>query len=108
MIPHSNSYYDSIFCTVRKICTDGPHSLGKDATPGHPCTSVSTKTTSIRKNLLEILIPKINVCGKQKLACYEWEPTKSILAQAKSATYKNFQARTKQQQQAAANENSED
>ena len=50
------------------------------------------ETTSIRNNLFGILIPKINLFGK-KLACYEWEPTKSILAPSKSATYKNLQAR---------------
>ena len=44
----------------------------------------------------------------KSLTCYEWEPTKSILAHAKSATYKNLHAREKQQQQAAANENPED
>ena len=93
---------------VRKICTDGRHNLGKDATPGHPSTSIYTETTSIRNNLAEIPTPKIKIFGKKKLACYEYEPTKSILAQAKSAIYKNLQARKKQQQQAAANENPED
>ena len=63
------------------------------------------ETTSIRNNLLGILIPKINIFGKEKLACYEWEPTKSIYAQAKSATNKNLQDRKKQQQQGAANKN---
>ena len=51
---------------------------------------------------------KQHLFGKKKLACYEWEPTKSILAQAKSETYKNLHARKKQQQQATANEDSED
>ena len=51
------------------------------------------KTTSIKNNLLGILMPRIIIFGKKKLACYEWEPTKSILAQEKSATNKNFQVR---------------
>ena len=34
----------------------------------------------------------------------EWEPTKSILAQAKSATYKNLQAKKKQLQAVANND----
>ena len=55
-----------------------------------------------RNNLLGILIPKMKISGKKKLACYEWEPIKSILTSAKSATYQ------KQQQQAAANEDPED
>ena len=91
---------------MRKICTDGHNNLGKYATQGNASTSVYTETTSIRNNLLGILIPKINIFGKKKLACYELEPIKSILAPAKSATYKNFQAR-KKQQQAAANEDPE-
>ena len=66
------------------------------------------ETTSIRNNLLEIPIPKIKIFGKKKLACYEWEPTKSIIPQAKSATYKILQASKKQQQQPAATENLED
>ena len=64
------------------------------ATKGHASTNVYTETISIRNNLLGILIPN------------EWEPTKSILAQVKSATYKNIQARKKQQ--AAANVGPED
>ena len=54
-----------------------------------------TEAISIRNNLLGILIPKINIFGKKKLACYEWEPTKSIYPQAISGTYKNLQGRTK-------------
>ena len=53
------------------------------------------------------MTPKINIFGKKKLACYEWEPAKSILAQAKSETYKKLHAR-KKQQQVTANEDSED
>ena len=108
LISHSNLYCESIFSAIRKICTDARHNLRKDAAPGHQSISEYTEATSIRNNLLRILIPKINIFGKKKLACYEWEPTKSILAQAKSPTYKNLQARKKQQQQAAANENPED
>ena len=93
LIPHSNSYCESVFSTIRKICTDGRHNLGKNATQGHASTSVYMETTSVRNNLLGILIPKINVFRKNKLACYEWEPTKALLTQAKSATYKNLQTR---------------
>ena len=31
-IPHSDSYCESIFSTIRKTWTDGCHNLGKDAT----------------------------------------------------------------------------
>ena len=60
----------SIFSTVRKICTDGRHNLGKDATQGHATISVYTEVTPIGNNFLGILILKINVFGK-KLPCYE-------------------------------------
>ena len=72
---------------IRKIFTDGRHNLEKDATQGHASTSVYTKTG--------ILIPKINIFGKKKLAHYEWEPTNYVLARAKSTAYKNLQARKK-------------
>ena len=95
MIPNSDSYCQSLFLysTGRKICTDGHHKLGRDATQGNTSTSVCTETTSIRNNLLGILIPKINIFGKKKLACYEWELTKSIRAQAKSSHTKTFRLR---------------
>ena len=65
----------------------------------------------MKNNLLEILILKINIFRKKKLACYKQykqEPTNSILAQAKSATCKNLQAGKNQQQQAVADEDPED
>ena len=82
LIPHSDSFCESVFSTIRKICSDGRHNLGKDATLGHASTSVYNATTSIRNNLLGILIPKINLFWKRKLASYEWKPTnKSSLQQ---------------------------
>ena len=68
------------------------------ASEGYASTNKYTETTSIRNNLLGILIPEINIFGKKKLSCYEWQPAKPILTQAKSATYKNLQARKKQKQ----------
>ena len=95
MIPRSNLFCEGKFSTIRKIYTDSRHSLGKDATQGHAFSSLYTETISMRNNLLVILMPKINIFGKKKLACYEWEPTKSVFAQVKSATYRlgNLQAR---------------
>ena len=63
LIPDSNVCRESIFSTVRKICTNGRD--GKDATQGQASTSVYTETTSIRKNLLGILVPKMNIFGKK-------------------------------------------
>ena len=56
------------------------------AAQDHASTSVYTETACLSNNLLGILTPKINTFGKKKLAWYEWELTKSILAQAKSVT----------------------
>ena len=97
LIPHSNSYCKSIFITTREICNDGHHNLEKDATEVHGSTIVYTETTSIRNNVLGILIPKKTTFGKKKLGCYEWEPTNSIFVQSKSTTYKKLQARKKKQ-----------
>ena len=44
LIPHSISYCESIFTFFRKICTDGGHNLGMDATQGYP---------SIRNNIYQ-------------------------------------------------------
>ena len=60
--------------------------IKEDAAQGHASTSLYTETACLSNNLLGILTPKINIFGKKKLTCYEWELTKSILAQAKSAT----------------------
>ena len=45
LIPHGNSYYESIFSTISKICPDGRHP-----------SSVYTEKISITNNLLEMLI----------------------------------------------------
>ena len=102
-IPHSNSYCESTFSTNRKICTDSRHNRCYTR-----MVLVYTWKQHRRENILGILIPKINIFGKKKLACYELEPKKFILAQAKSATYKTLQARKTQQQQAAATDDVED
>ena len=93
LIPHSNAYCESVFSTIRKICTTGRHNLGKDAAKGHASTSVYKDTTSIRNNLLGILITKINIFGRRKIQCYEWEPPKQVISHAKSVTYTNLKAR---------------
>ena len=103
MISHSNPYCESIFSAIRKICTNSRHNLGKDTRQNHASTRVSTEKSSIRNNTLGIPIPKINIFGKKKLPCYEWEPPKPILAQAKSAAYKILHV-MKKQQEATANE----
>ena len=61
LIPHSNVYYESIFSTVKKICTDDRHNLSKDVAKGHTCTSVYQSTTGIGNNLLSLLITKVNI-----------------------------------------------
>ena len=77
------------------------------ATQGNGSTSKYTETNFVRNNRFCLLIPKINTFWKKKLACYERKPRKFILAQARSPTYKNLQAR-KNQKQAATNKDPED
>ena len=52
LIPHSNVYCENIFSTVKKICTDDRHNLGKDPTEGHAKASVYQSTTDVKNNLL--------------------------------------------------------
>ena len=66
LILHSNSYCESAFSTISKICTDYRYNFGKNAQEGHASTSVYEETTSIRNNLLGVLIPKINEFCKKK------------------------------------------
>ena len=58
LITHSNVYCESIFSTVKKICSDDRHNLGKDPIEGHASTSVYQSTTGIRNNLVGLLIIK--------------------------------------------------
>ena len=56
LISHSNSFCESIFSAIGKICTDGAHNLGKYATQVHASTSVYAETTFIRSIFLGIMI----------------------------------------------------
>ena len=69
LISNRNSYCESTFNTIRKICTNGYYNVM--VTQGHVSTSVFTGITSTRNNPLGILIPKISIFVKKKLACYE-------------------------------------
>ena len=40
LIPHSNSFCEGAFSTVKKILTDSRHNLGKDVIRGHAHASV--------------------------------------------------------------------
>ena len=93
LIPHNNSYCESVFSTIRKICTDYCYNLGKNTQQGHASTSVYKETTSIGNNSLGVLIPKINIFCKKKTGCYHCEPSKSIITHAKSVTYNCLQSR---------------
>ena len=44
LIPYSNAYCESIFSTVKNICTDDKHNLGEDTTEGHDSTSACQST----------------------------------------------------------------
>ena len=60
-----------MFSTIKKICTDDRHNLGKDPTEGHAGTSVYQSTTGIRNNLVSLLISEVNIFLKQGVKCYE-------------------------------------
>ena len=60
--------------------------LGKDTAKGHASTSVYKDTTTIRNNLIGILITKINIFGRRKSQCYECKPSKQVITHAKSVT----------------------
>ena len=52
---------ESIFSTVKKICTDDKHNLDKNTTEGHASTSVYQSITGIRNNLFGLSITKVNI-----------------------------------------------
>ena len=90
LIPHSNSFCEGVFSTVKKILTDSRYNLGKDVKKGHAHSSVYEDRTGIRNNLVGLLITKINVFKQQNIKCFEWQPSKALMKDAKSVTYKNL------------------
>ena len=56
LIPHSNSFCESVFNTVKKILTDSKQNLGKDIVGRYAHSSVYERETGIRNNLLGLLI----------------------------------------------------
>ena len=56
---------ESIFSTVKKICTDDKHNLDKNTTEGHASTSVYQSITGIRNNLFGLSITKVNIFLRQ-------------------------------------------
>ena len=66
LIPHSNSFCEGAFSTVKKILTDSRHNLGKDVIRGHAHASVYEDETGIRDNLVGLLIiAKKNIFKQQ-------------------------------------------
>ena len=68
LIPHSNAYCESVFSTVRKICTDGRHNLGKNTTQGHGASSAYNDTAEIRNTLVGVLVTKTSSKEEKLLA----------------------------------------
>ena len=71
LIPHSNSFCEGVFSTVKKILTDSRHNLGKDVIRGHAHSSVYEDETDIRNDLVGLLTAKINIFKQQQIACHE-------------------------------------
>ena len=61
----------------------------------HAARSIYNDTTEIRNTLIDVLVTKINVFQRRKIACHEWEPTYKIVQEDKSVTYTALQARQK-------------
>ena len=95
LIPHSNSFCKDVFSSVKKILTDARHNLGKDVKKGHAHSRVYESETGIRNNLVGLLVTEINIFQQQKIACYQWEPSKALMKNAKSISYQNLPARKK-------------
>ena len=95
MIPHSNSFSESLFSMVKKITTDTRSQLGRGR-EGKSNESVYCETYDIRNTLCGILACKINIFKDQK--CYNWEPGQQLLIKAKKATYKALNSRSLQTQ----------
>ena len=79
-----------IFSTVKKILTNSRHNLGNDVKKGHAHSSVYEDRTGIGNNLVGLLITKINAFKQHNIKCFEWQPSKAMMKDAKSVTYKNL------------------
>ena len=55
LIPHSNSFCEGVFSTVKKILIDLTIDLGKDIVGGHAHSNVYESETGIRINLVGLL-----------------------------------------------------
>ena len=67
LIPHSNSFCEGVFSTIKKIFIDSRHSLGKDVIREHAHSSVYEYKTGIRSNLVGLLIAKINIFKQHQI-----------------------------------------
>ena len=71
LIPHSNSFCESVSSTVKKILIDSRQNLGKDIVGAHVHSNVYKSETGIRINLVGLLIATINSFKRQQLPCYQ-------------------------------------
>ena len=90
LIPQSNSFWEGVFGTVKKILTNSRHNLGKDVIREHAHSSVREDKTGIRNNLVDLLIAKINIFKQQQITCYEWQPSKQLLKLVSAIFYQIF------------------
>ena len=60
LTPHSNSFCEIIFSTVKEILTETRKNLGNDV------------VECIRNNVLAFLIAKLNIFKQQEVVCYQW------------------------------------
>ena len=92
LIPHSNSFCESLFSMVNKNVSDSRSSLGKSK-EGCGSTSVYAETTGVRNILCALLATKINVF--KHTTCLTWTPSVELLRKAKHATHQALNDRQK-------------
>jgi len=92
LIPHSNSFCESMFSMVKKNVSSSRSSLGKSR-EGCGNTSVYAETSGIGNTLCALLATKINVF--KHATCLTWTPSVELLRKAKRATYEALTERQK-------------
>ena len=82
LIPHSKSFCEGVFSTIKKVFNDSRNNMGKDVMRGRAHSSVYEDEADIRNDLVDLLIAKVDISKQQQITCYEYEPSKQFLKSA--------------------------
>ena len=77
LIPHSNSFCETLFSIVKKMITDMRSQLGRGK-EGHASDGVYKDVHGVRNTLCGLLTSKLNVFKCTN--CHEWKRTGDLLA----------------------------